>query len=147
MSDQVRDDRKLPHYWIENQVYELYAPQIGVYGLAVYNALCYYANMKGECFPSIKTIAKHLDCGERNVWTAISKLEAAGLIQRQKRYRKDGMQTSNLYIINAMQNMHTRSAKYAHEQESVNNKESTATPSKSKATYFPVGNYSYEDTE
>lgn len=98
MSDQAKDIRRPPFYWIDNTIYEKYAALIGVYGLAVYNALAYYANRDGECFPAVLTIAKHLNCSDRMVQKTLHLLREHGLITIEDRII-DGKQTSNLYTL------------------------------------------------
>lgn len=57
---QIRDLRNGSWYWVQNIVYSYYAPKIGVAGVAIYNALCSYANQSGQCYPTHKTMAKKL---------------------------------------------------------------------------------------
>lgn len=98
MSDRVQDRRKAPYYRVEKIVYEDYAATIGVYGLAVYNALARYAGEDETCYPSILLIAQKLGCSDRQVRRSIECLKEVGLIAVEPRF-VDGRQTSNLYTL------------------------------------------------
>lgn len=64
----------------------------------IFIKLCDQANDDGECWPSIKSIAKHCECSERTVQRSINELEIGGFISIESRY-KAGKQTSNVYQI------------------------------------------------
>lgn len=53
-----------------------------------------------QCFPSIKTMATHLELSPRQVQTKLRLLEKKGYIEIRER-RRPPRQTSNLYIINS----------------------------------------------
>lgn len=59
--------------------------------------LANYADEKGEAWPSQKTIAAQACMTDRAVRSNLAKLEAAGLIGRTHRYRKDGTFASDAY--------------------------------------------------
>lgn len=52
---------------------------------------------KGECWPSIKTIAVDLGLSKGTVKRAIADLEKHGYIEKEYRHRDNGSFTSNLY--------------------------------------------------
>ena len=55
------------------------------------------ANRDGECWPSIKTIAKELKLSPSTVRRALQDLRKAKLIETEQRYRKKGGKSSLLY--------------------------------------------------
>ena len=57
-----------------------------------------------ELLAGRKTIARELRLSPRTVQRALNDLERAGYIQRERRHRENGSCTSNLYIINNMDN-------------------------------------------
>lgn len=52
-----------------------------------------------EIFPRISVIAQKARCVERTVQRVIARLEAKGYLLVEERYRDDGGQTSNRYIL------------------------------------------------
>ncbi len=67
----------------------------------VLHALLDRANSKtGECFPSIKTIAKDTNLSKSSVQRGLKELLTAGVIVKKARFKAgSGAQTSNLYTI------------------------------------------------
>jgi len=57
---QIRDLRNSDWYWIQREIYENYVSEIGIIGLALYNAYASYSRNEGKCFPSQKTISEKL---------------------------------------------------------------------------------------
>lgn len=55
------------------------------------------ANDSGECFPSMKTIAKHCGCSRTTVARHIKSFKEQGLLSTSHRYRDDGGYSSNNY--------------------------------------------------
>lgn len=53
----------------------------------------------GMCFPSLKTLAQECEMDVATVKRHLLGLEASGLIERQKRHRANGSQTSTQYIL------------------------------------------------
>lgn len=66
---------------------------------AVLRVLADYADDKGRSFPSQVTLATDTGLSERTVRTALSQLEAAGWIVRERRYRPGGCRSSDLVTI------------------------------------------------
>ena len=104
MSEQwiVRDARRPGHYWADNEIYDIYAPIVGVHAFAVYMALCRYANSEGESTPSNSTIGDQLGISRSTVYRAIQKLEAHDLIHVDIRRLPVRGQTSNTYTLLAV---------------------------------------------
>lgn len=66
----------------------------------VLHTLMEYVNHKtGECWPSLKSLASKSRLSVSTVQRALRELLAAGLLKKKARYRQDGSQTSNIYVI------------------------------------------------
>lgn len=63
-------------------------------------ALADSANDEGTCWPSTATIARKAGCSVSVARDAVAKLEADGLLERERRDRKDGGQGSNYVHLN-----------------------------------------------
>lgn len=75
------------------------AAEVGAIALAVFAKLLRHRNRKtGECFPSIKTIAKTLGADRKTVLRALDKLETAGWLTII-RCKRRGRRGNNRYII------------------------------------------------
>jgi predicted transcriptional regulator len=57
------------------------------------------SNKELTCFPAIPTIAKETGLSERTVQRALKELCEEGYIKKTSRYRENGGQSSNLYIL------------------------------------------------
>ena len=70
----------------------------------VLQCLVYHADKEGSCFPALKTIAVECGYSLSTVKRALRELCEAGYIVKQERFdeRKNGGQTSNLYILAAV---------------------------------------------
>lgn len=81
----IRDIKGGDWYWIRRNIIKLHAKDLGSSGIAVYNALTYYADSKTQvCFPTRKTIAHVLGLSRRTVTRKINLLENLGLIAVEK---------------------------------------------------------------
>lgn len=72
----------------------------------VLNCLALHANKDGQCFPSIKTIAKECGYSVNTVKRALDDLVQGGFVIKEARFdmeRKHGGQTSNLFTLNIVQ--------------------------------------------
>lgn len=65
-----------------------------------YIALLNRANDAGECWPSLDTLEADVGASRGTVITNLKKLEAMGLLERERRVGPDGGNTSNLYRVN-----------------------------------------------
>lgn len=63
-------------------------------------AVAQYADQDGECFPSQITLSKKTGLAERAIRGHLAKLEDAGFIKREHRFRKDGTKTSDFITLN-----------------------------------------------
>lgn len=57
------------------------------------------SNKELTCFPAIPTMARETGLSERTVQRALKELCAEGYIVKTPRYRKNGSQSSNLYLL------------------------------------------------
>lgn len=69
------------------------------YELLVFIALLNRANSRGEAWPSLATLEREARASRDSVLRALRTLEERGLVDVVKRYRDDGSQTSNLYVV------------------------------------------------
>ncbi len=77
----------------------IFLENLSVYAKLVYLYLCKLADRNGKCFPSQRNISRCCNMSTSTIGLAIRQLEQAGLLARDKRFRNDGMQTSNWYKI------------------------------------------------
>jgi len=77
----------------------LYESELSNKAKLVYMYLRDRSGKKNFCYPSIKTIAKELNISSSTVQRALKELEKAKLIQKERRYRENGSNTSNNLII------------------------------------------------
>lgn len=67
---------------------------------AVYLYLYQRCNKENSCFPAIKTICRDMKLSRSTVKRAINDLTKAGFVKKVRRYRENGANSSNLYILN-----------------------------------------------
>lgn len=63
-------------------------------------ALADAADEVGMCWPRVRLIAEKACTSQRTVQRVLKELEATGLLQIERKYRKDGGQSSNVYRLN-----------------------------------------------
>lgn len=73
----------------------------GRFGLAltVYMYLKDRAGKGQDCWPAVKTIASDLDLSRSTIKRALHDLTKAGLVVKEARYRENGSNTSNRFIL------------------------------------------------
>ena len=117
-------DRRPGYLRVYNDLYDNYGAQLGPYGLAVYLALCRYANQDSECWPSFATIARGTGMSRRKVIYEIQKLEGLGIIAVERAPRKPSifilLDTSAQHAPPLVHSMHYPSAQHAPEQSLIN---------------------------
>lgn len=95
----VLDGRKFDFTLIENDLIDD-IERFDKNDLLCYMVLCRYANNStGECYPSYKTIAEKMRVGVSTAIKAIKSLESKGVIKIHSRKNENGGDTSNLYVI------------------------------------------------
>ncbi len=87
-------DRRPGFLRVYNDLYDKFGSTLGAYGLAVYMALCRYADQDSECFPSYGTIAKGTGMSRRKVIYEIKRMEKLQLIEVQR-----NQHTSNVFAL------------------------------------------------
>ena len=70
-----------------------------VYEKAMYMALKMHVNAKGQCFPSVGTLAEECGMGAVKASAVLKELEKKGIIKKENQYLQNGGKTSNLYTI------------------------------------------------
>lgn len=78
---------------------EIYSTNLPHRAIAVYMYLRDRADKNGQCFPAISTIASDLKMSKSTVKRALSDLEKAHYIRRERRYRQSGGNSTNLYFV------------------------------------------------
>jgi len=78
---------------------EIYSSDLPHRAVAVYMYLRDRANKDGSCYPAISTIAADLKISKSTVKRALTDLEKDGYIKHERRYRKTGGNSSNLYYV------------------------------------------------
>jgi len=63
-------------------------------------ALAGAADAVGICWPRVRLIAEKACTSPRTVQRVLKELEVNGLLQIERKYRKDGGQSSNVYRLN-----------------------------------------------
>lgn len=82
------------------QDFELEKYELSAKAVLVFSNLLSHMNYKtGECWPSLKLIAKECKLSVSSVQRGLKELLTAGLVKKSSRYRSDNSQTSNLYTI------------------------------------------------
>lgn len=97
-TDYVQDGRK-GRFWMDDEVVDRYAAELGVHGLAVYTILCRRANKNGSSYPSIRRISEDLGISERQAKRELKKLRDLRLIAISARRDEKGRQQSSVYKV------------------------------------------------
>lgn len=93
------DGRKFNFTIIENEIIDD-IERFDKNDLLCYMVLCRFANNEtGECYPSYKTIAEKMRVGVSTAIKTIKSLESKGAIKIHSRKNENGGDTSNLYVI------------------------------------------------
>ena len=81
------------------KVKEVYMSDIPSRACSVYLYLYQKCYNKDSCFPAIKTICSDMKLSRSTVKRAIADLEKAGFVTKERRYRENGGNSSNLYCL------------------------------------------------
>jgi hypothetical protein len=95
---EIIDSRRTYTFYVDDALIDHFAPQIGVYGIAVYVLLVRHAK-NHQAFPSLTRITERLSISRRTAQRTLTDLEKAGLITIKKRRSIHGDADTNLYII------------------------------------------------
>ena len=82
-----------------NHIYSATPDELPHRARSVYIYLCDRAGNGADCWPSVRTIASDLQLSRSTVKRALNDLVKAGLIEKEARYRENGSNTSNRFII------------------------------------------------
>lgn len=127
-------DRRPGYLRVYNDLYDRFGAQLGPYGLAVYMALCRYANQDSECWPSHTTIATGTGMSRRQVIREVNKLERMDIIAVER-----SKHTSHVYVlldtcdIQSHLSCDTQSQggdSQSHKQDTINNRGGSKIPKK-----------------
>ena len=77
----------------------IYESNLSTTEIAVYLFLKDHSNKKGESFYSKRSIAEAINKDPRTVQRCLRELERLGFVKTKCRYRSNGGQSTNLYII------------------------------------------------
>ena len=80
----------------------IYTEELPHRAKAIYMYLKDRSNRTGECWPGINTIAADLGLSRSTVKRAIRDLTQRGLLKKEQRYRENGSNSSNLYMVKRM---------------------------------------------
>ena len=78
---------------------EIYSTDLPHRAVAAYMYLRDRADKDGTCYPAISTIAQDLKISKSTVKRALAELEKEGYIRHERRYRKTGGNSSNIYYV------------------------------------------------
>ena len=78
---------------------EMYRDELQPRAVTVFFYLFERSNKDSICFPSIRTIARDTKLSFSTVKRAIEDLEKSGYIEKERRFRRNGAKSSNLYTI------------------------------------------------
>lgn len=82
-----------------NHIYSASPDELPHRARTVYIYLCDRAGRGDDCWPAIKTIARDLQLSRSTIKRALNDLVKAGLIEKEVRYRENGGNTSNRFIL------------------------------------------------
>lgn len=77
----------------------IFDSKLSIHAKILYMYLCRCADSYSHCFPSKRKIIAACSMGRTSAGKALRELEAARLLTREARFRKNKGQTSNDYII------------------------------------------------
>jgi Helix-turn-helix domain len=107
MADQaiLHDKRRTYHFWVDDALFDVFGPELGPYGIAVYAYLARCAK-NGTAFPSLPTIALKTGMARSAVQCAIKRLIGLDLISMTPRKTTFGGHTSNIYTLLPLDHAH-----------------------------------------
>lgn len=73
----------------------VYDPKLPHHVLRTLCAICVYSDQEGYCWPSQSTLARNIGVTRETINRHIRQLKSLGYIMVERRYKKDGGQTSN----------------------------------------------------
>jgi Helix-turn-helix domain len=95
----IRDRRDADWFWMNKSILDIYAPQVGSIGIAVYAMLARCANTDGHAFPSVRYIARHLKLSTNTVLKYLGMLQDCNLIASTLRKSTHGDKDTTQYTL------------------------------------------------
>jgi DNA-binding MarR family transcriptional regulator len=95
----IRDRRQANWFWMNKDILDVYGPQLGATGIAIYAFLARCANEEGHAIPSLRYIARVLALSRPTVIKYLGTLEELGLIEIKHRKDQAGDFASTEYIL------------------------------------------------
>ena len=77
----------------------IYSDNLPSRAVTLYMYLCHRANSDGQCWPSVRRIAKDLSLSPSTVKRAIDDLTVHGYIKIEQRFRKSGAKSSLMFTV------------------------------------------------
>ena len=77
----------------------IYSDNLPSRAVTLYMYLCHRANSDGQCWPSVRRIAKDLSLSPSTVKRAIDDLTLHGYIKIEQRFRKSGANSSLMFTV------------------------------------------------
>lgn len=99
MTDEVRDRRTRPWFWVQKSVITDHGKVLGPYGITVYCYLAMRANEQGTCFPKQDTIAKETGMSRKSVSESLKQLKALNLIDSEQQFTASGFKSFVIYTL------------------------------------------------
>jgi len=96
---EIRDRREAHWFWIHDIIVDIYGPQIGAYGIAVYAALARYADREGHATPSLTTLARTLHISRNTILKTLETLTVHHLLAKSQRVARAGHHEENIYTL------------------------------------------------
>lgn len=78
---EIRDRRKPGWFRIDDELIEVYGPEIGVHGIAVYAAICKHADKTETSHPGLRLLCEKLKIGRKKLLDTLALLKRVGLIE------------------------------------------------------------------
>jgi DNA-binding transcriptional MocR family regulator len=94
---EIKVKRKHDFTILEDEIFE--DSDLGKEDLLTYWALAYHADKRGNCWPSLSTIAGESRCSRSKIIECIEKLVAAGYVEKTARFDSKGDRSSNGYLL------------------------------------------------
>lgn len=91
----IRDRRRVGWFSVDDEIIEVFGPQLGVHGIATYCALCKYADKDESSHPGLRTLCDRLKMGRKKLLDTLDLLQRLGLIAIEKGDRV----TVNVYTL------------------------------------------------
>jgi len=96
---EIRDHRKPGWLWADRKIIKRDGAELGPHGIAVYIALCAYADTEQKAWPAHASLSEITGMSRRHVVRSLKKLQAMGWVVWEQRRTKEGGLGSNIYTL------------------------------------------------